>query len=543
MNKNKIFRALVFSTASCATLASLSVEAAHVPPGTKLATEQKLVRGNGSEVETIDPQKVNGVPGANVDRDLFEGLVNEDGYGKLVPGVATSWETKDNKTFIFHLRKNAKWSNGDPVTAGDFVYGWRRLVDPDTASPYAEYLELGNVINARAIVDGKKDKSTLGIKAVDPYTLEVSLNKPTPFFPKMMAHQAVFPAPRATIEKWGNQWTRPEHFVGNGAYVPEKWVVNERLVLKRNPLYWDNAHTVINQVTYLPIESQNAEMNRFLAGEMDFTYELPTEHFKRLKKEHPEDVSVTGYLCNYYYDFNMTKKPFNDVRVRKALSYAIDRDVITKIIMGQGEKPAYAFTPDITDGFTPPMPAYGKLTQKERNQAAKRLLQEAGYGKQNPLNLTLIYNTSDNHRKVATAIQSMWRQTLGIHAQLENQEWKTFIDNRRQGNFEVARDAWCGDYNEASTFLSQMLSNNSGNYARYHSKAYDDVINQAMLSPTEKERAQHYAEAETLIATDMPVAPVYQYVRSHLVSPRLGGYPIHDATDFTYSKDMYIKAQ
>ncbi|SHE97081.1 ABC transporter substrate-binding protein [Vibrio gazogenes] len=543
MNKNKISRAIMLGLGLTLAGTTLPSYAAHVPEGTKLAPVQELVRGNGSEIETLDPQKVNGVPGANVDRDLFEGLVNEDGYGKLLPGVADKWETKDNKTFIFHLRKNAQWSNGDPVTADDFVYGWQRLVDPATASPYAEYLQLGNVTNAEDIVAGKKDKSTLGIKALDAHTLEVHLDKPTPYFVKMLVHQSTFPAPRKVIEKWGNKWTRPGHFVGNGAYVLDKWVVNERLVLKRNPLYWNNAETIINKVTYLPIESQNAEMNRFLAGEMDSTYEMPVEHFKRLKKDHPESVSVTGYLCNYYYDFNMRKKPFDDVRVRKALSYAIDRDIITKAIMGQGQKPAYAFTPDITAGFTPPMPEYGKWTQKERDQKARELLAEAGYDKGNPLTLTLIYNTSDNHKKVATAIQSMWKQTLGVKVNLENQEWKTFLDNRRQGNFEVARDAWCGDYNEASTFLSQMLSNNSGNYAHYQSKAYDNVMEKAMVSTSDTERANYYAQAEKLIAQDMPVAPTYQYVKAHLLAPYVGGYPIHNAGDMTYTRDMYIKAK
>ncbi|MDW6001418.1 ABC transporter substrate-binding protein [Vibrio mangrovi] len=543
MNKNNISRAILLGLGLTLAGTTLPSNAAQVPEGTKLAPVQELVRGNGSEIETLDPQKVNGVPGANVDRDLFEGLVNEDGYGEIIPGVAEKWETKDNKTFIFHLRKTAKWSNGEPVTAVDFVYGWQRLVDPATASPYAEYLELGNVTNAADIVAGKKDKSTLGVKAIDAQTLEVHLDKPTPYFVKMLVHQSTFPAPRAVIEKWGSKWTRPEHFVGNGAYVPENWVVNERLVLKRNPLYWNDVQTIINKVTYLPIESQNAEMNRFLAGEMDFTYEMPVEHFKQLQKEYPESVSVTGYLCNYYYDFNMEKKPFNDVRVRKALSYAIDRDIITKAVMGQGQKPAYAFTPDITAGFNPPMPEYGKWTQKERNEKAKELLAEAGYDKNNPLTLTLIYNTSDNHKKVATAIQSMWKRALGVNANLENQEWKTFLDNRRQGNFEVARDAWCGDYNEASTFLSQMLSNNSGNYARYHSKAYDNAMEKAMLSTSEDERVNYYSQAEQLIAQDMPVAPTYQYVKAHLLAPHVGGYPTHNAGDMTYTRDMYIKAE
>jgi oligopeptide transport system substrate-binding protein len=543
MRKNNISRGLLLSTCIAAAVASVSVQAAHVPAGTKLAPVQELVRGNGSEVASIDPHKVEGVPASNVIRDLLEGLVNQDGEGNIVPGVAESWETKDNKTFIFHLRKDAKWSNGDPVTADDFVYSFERVVDPNTASPYSWYLEISNIINAADIIDGKKDKSTLGVKALDAHTFQVKLDKPTSYFVKMMAHTTVKPVHKATVEKWGIKWTRPEHFVGNGAYVPDTWVVNERLVLKRNPKYWDNAHTVINKVTFLPIESQVSEMNRFLAGEMDFTYELPVEHFRRLKKEHPESVSVKGYLCNYYYDFNNKQKPFDDVRVRKALSYAIDRDIIAKAIMGQGEKPAYFFTPEITAGFNPTMPAYGKMTQKERNKKAKELLAEAGFSKQNPLSFSVIYNTSDNHKKVATAIQSMWKRTLGVNVQLENQEWKTFISKRREGDYQVARDAWCGDYNEASTFLSLLQSNNTANNAKYYSKEYDDTMLHAMLSTSESERAKLYDNAEQLLARDMPVAPIYQYVKSRLLSPRVGGYPALNAEDKIYTKDLYIIAK
>ncbi|CAM3960022.1 Periplasmic oligopeptide-binding protein precursor [Vibrio aerogenes CECT 7868] len=543
MRKNNISKGLLLSTCISAAIASVSVQAAHVPAGTKLAPVQELVRGNGSEVASIDPHKVEGVPESHVIRDVLEGLVNSDAEGNIVPGVAESWETKDNKTFTFHLRKDAKWSNGDPVTAEDFVYSFERVVDPATASPYSWYMEIANIVNASDIIAGKKDKSTLGVKAIDAYTFQVTLDKPTSYFVKMMAHTTVKPVHRATVEKWGSKWTRPEHFVGNGAYVPDTWVVNERLVLKRNPKYWDNAHTVINKVTFLPIESQVSEMNRFLAGEMDFTYEIPVEHFKRLKKEHPESVSVTGNLCSYYYDFNNKQKPFDDVRVRKALSYAIDRDIIAKAIMGQGEKPAYFFTPEIIAGFTPVMPAYGKMTQKERNKKAKELLAEAGYSKQNPLNFTLIYNTSDNHKKVATAIQSMWKRTLGVNIQLENQEWKTFITKRREGDYQVARDGWCGDYNEASTFLSLMQSNNTSNNAKYNSKEYDETMDQAILSSSDAERNKLYEHAEELLTRDMPIAPIYQYVKSRLLSPRVGGYPYHNAEEKIYTKDLYIKAK
>ncbi|NOH67537.1 ABC transporter substrate-binding protein [Vibrio rotiferianus] len=542
MYKNKITQALLLGAGLAVAAASTTAFAADVPAGTKLADKQELVRGNGTEVATIDPHKSQGVPESHVIRDLLEGLVNQNADGDTIPGVAESWETPDNKTFTFHLRKDAKWSNGEPVTAQDFVFSWQRAVDPATASPYSWYMEYTKMKNAKDIVAGKKDKSELGVKATDDHTLVVELDSAVPYFVMMMGHTTTKPVHKATIEKYGDQWTKPEHFVGNGAYVVDKWVVNERLVLKRNELYWDNDKTILNKVTFLPIENQVSEMNRFLAGEIDFTNELPLEHYKRLKKEHPESVSVVGNLCTYYYLFNTKKAPFDDVRVRKAVSYAIDRNIVANAIMGQGQKPAYFLTPEITAGFEPEMPAYGKMTQKERDAEAARLLAEAGYGKDNPLKFSLLYNTSENHKKVAVALGSMWKKALGVNVTLENQEWKTYLSTKDSGNFEVARAGWCGDYNEASSFLTLMKSGNTTGGIHYGSKAYDELMEKAITSKSEAERSALYAEAEKLMAKDMPIAPIYQYVKSRLLSPKVGGFPANNPEEKIYSKDLYIKA-
>jgi len=284
-------------------------------------------------------------------------------------------------------------------------------------------------------------------------------------------------------------------------------------------------------------------MNRFLSGEIDFTNELPTEHFKRLKKEYAEDVSVAGNLCTYYYIFNTKKAPFDDVRVRKAISYAIDRNIVSDAILAQGQKPAYFLTPEITAGFNPELPAYGKMSQKERNEEAARLLEEAGYGKDNPLNFNLLYNTSENHKKIAVALGSMWKKTLGLKVTLENQEWKTYLSSKDSGDFEVARAGWCGDYNEASSFLTLMKSNNTTGGVHYDSAEYDQIIDKALNSTSAEEREALYLEAEALMAKDMPIAPIYQYVKSRLLNPHVGGFPINNAEDKIFSKDLYIKAQ
>jgi len=540
MLKNKITQAILLGTSLAVAATSFSVSAANVPAGTQLAKKQELVRGNGTEVASLDPHKTEGVPESHVIRDLLEGLVNQDENGKTIPGVATSWETTDNKTFIFHLRKDAKWSNGDPVTAEDFVYSFKRAVEPATASPYGWYLEMTNMVNAADILAGKADKETLGAKALDAHTLEIQLTTPVPYFVMMMGHTTVKPVHKATVEKFGDKWTKPENFVGNGAFVMDKWVVNERIELVPNENYWDNSKTVLTKVTYLPIENQVAEMNRFLSGEISLTNELPNEHFKRLQKNHAESVSVSGNLCSYYYGFNTQKAPFSDVRVRQALSYAIDRDVITKFILGQGQKPAYFLTPEIIADFDPTVPAYGEMTQKERIAAAKALLAEAGFTEDNPLKFTLLYNTSENHKKIAAAIQSMWKKDLGVDVVLENQEWKTYLDSRRQGDFDVTRAGWCGDYNEASSFLSLMQSNNGSNDPKYNSKDYDETMHKALVSTSDAERNALYAEAEVLLAKDMPIAPIYQYVRARLVNPNVGGFPANNAEDKIFSKDLYI---
>ncbi|WP_367988699.1 ABC transporter substrate-binding protein [Vibrio sp. NTOU-M3] len=543
MYKNKITQALLLGAGLAVAATSTTTFAADVPAGTKLAEKQEIVRGNGAEVATIDPHKSQGVSESHVIRDLLEGLVNQDAEGNTIPGIAESWETADNKTFTFHLRKDAIWSNGDPVTAKDFVYSWQRAVDPATASPYSWYMEYTKMKNAKDIVAGKKDKSTLGVKAVDDYTLVVELETAVPYFVMMTGHTTTKPVHQATVEKFGDQWTKPENFVGNGAYVVDNWVVNERLVLKRNEKYWDNDKTVLNKVTFLPIENQVAEMNRFLAGEIDATYEIPNEHFRRLKKEHAESLSITGNLCTYYYIFNTKKKPFDDVRVRKAISYAIDRNIVTDAILGQGQKPAYFLTPEITANFNPETPEYGKMTQKERNAEAARLLEEAGFGKDNPLKFTLLYNTSENHKKIAVALGSMWKKTLGLDVTLENQEWKTYLSTKDSGNFEVSRAGWCGDYNEASSFLTLMKSTNTTGGIHYDSKEYDAIMEKALSSTSEAERTALYLDAEKLLAKDMPIAPIYQYVKTRLLSPKVGGFPVNNPEEKIYSKDLYIKAQ
>lgn len=532
-------------------LASLwpNAQAAEIPAGTQLHPVQELVRGNGSEPASLDPQKVEGTTGSAITKDLFEGLVQQDEFGNTIPAQATHWDiSDDNKVFTFHLRDGIKWSNGDPVTANDFVFGFRRAVNPETASRYAWYLEIATVKNASDIVLGKLPPEQLGVEAVDDKTFRVTLEKPIPYFVRMLAHQNTFPVPQKVVEELGDKWTRAENMVSNGAYTLEEWVVNEKIVAKRNPHYWDNDKTVIDKVTFLALPA-NTELSRYKAGELDVTLQIPLEHFKSLKKTIPDEIKISPYLGTYYYEFNTQVPPFDDWRVRKALSLMVKREKIVKYVTGMGEKPAYGFTPESVAGFVPPVLDYATWTDEERDAEAKRLMAEAGYGigkdkngnKLKRLNINLLYNTSESHKKIAIVVAQLWKP-LGVQVQLENQEWKTFLDTRNQGRFEVARAGWSGDYNEASTMLDIMLSTHGQNKGRWVNEEFDSVMAQSRVAKTEEERAALYTRAEEIIAAEAPVLPVYQQTNKVLVKPYVKGYPVNNVENAIYTKNLYITA-
>lgn len=534
-------KSLVAAGILTALVAGNVATAAVVPAGVQLAEKQTLVRNNGSEVQSLDPHKIEGVPESNINRDLFEGLLISDVDGKPSPGVAEKWENKDFKVWTFHLRKDAKWSDGTPVTAQDFVYSWQRLANPNTASPYASYLQYGHIVNIDDIIAGKKPITDLGVKALDDHTFEVTLSEPVPYFYKLLVHSSVSPVPRAAVEKFGEKWTQPANIVTNGAYKLKDWVVNERIVLERNTNYWDNAKTVINQVTYLPISSEVTDVNRYRSGEIDMTYNnMPIELFQKLKKEIPNEVHVDPYLCTYYYEINNQKAPFNDVRVRTALKLVLDRDIIVNKVKNQGDLPAYSFTPPYTDGAKLVEPEWFKWSQEKRNEEAKKLLAEAGYTAEKPLTFDLLYNTSDLHKKLAIAAASIWKKNLGANVKLENQEWKTFLDTRHQGNYDVSRAGWCADYNEPTSFLNMVLSDSSNNTVHYKSPAFDKLIADTLKVTDEAQRSELYSKAEQQLDKDSAIVPVYYYVNARLVKPWVGGYSGKDPMDNIHVKDLYI---
>lgn len=514
--------------------------AAEVPAGTKLAERQEVIRHIKDEPASLDPAKIVGLPEIQVIRDLFEGLTNQSEQGDIVPGVATRWQSNDNRTWIFTLRDNARWSDGAPLKAQDFVYSWQRLVDPANSSSFAWFAALAGIGNAQDIIDGKMSADKLGVTALDDRTLRIQLDKPVPYFPSLTVNASLYPVPRHTIEKFGHAWTRPGNLVGNGAYTLQDRVVNEKLVAVRNPHYWDNDKTVLNKVTFIPVNQETAATKRYLAGDIDITESFPKILYQKLLKDIPGEVYTPPQLGTYYYAFNTQKGPTADVRVRQALNMTIDRRILTDKVLGTGEKPAWHFTPEVTAGFSPESSPLEEMSQAELNAQAKMLLRAAGYGPDKPLALTLLYNTSENHQKIAIAIAAMWKKNLGVDVKLQNQEWKTYIDSRNTGNFDVIRASWVGDYNEPSAFLSLLNSTHSGNISRFNSPAYDKILNQATLETTNSARSQDYNLAEKVLQEQSPIAPIYQYTNGRLIKPWLKGYPIGNPEDVAYSRTMYI---
>lgn len=479
--------------------------------------------GNGAEPKDLDPQIVTGVPEHNILFNVFEPLVGKDPKTlDPIPGVAESWTiSSDGRTYTFKLRANAKWSNGDPVTAQDFVYTWTRMLDPKTACEYAQ--QGYYIVNGKEFNTGKlKDASQLGLKALDDHTLEVKLVNPTPFFLSLLYHHTLYPVHKATIEKYGARWTRPENFVGNGAFTLDKWEMNKVITLKQNPYYWDKAGISIVQANYYPVEKQDTEEKMFRSGELHITNEVPLEKIPTWQKDTSGAYQQHPYLGTYFYWVNVNKPPLDNKLVRKALALGFNRKNIVEFVTRGGQLPGTIFTPPGTAGFQPrpQMPE-----DESRLAEAKDLLKQAGYpdGKGLPT-IEILYNTSDAHKKIAEAMQQMWNKNLGVDVKLFNQEWKVYLDALRSHNFQLSRSGWIGDYNDPNTFLDMFVTGSQLNNAGYSNKKYDDLIAAAAKEQNKQRRLAIFQQAEDILLDDLPVIPIYIYTRVYLKSPVVKGW-------------------
>ncbi len=502
------------------------------------AAEKVLRIANMAEPETLDPHRTSTVPESNILRNLFEGLMVLDPSGNVAPGVAESFSiSEDGLTYTFRLRGNAKWSNGEPVTAGDFVYSLRRIEDPKTHSQYAEVLY--PIKNAEEVNTGKAPLTDLGVAAPDVRTVEITLKAPTPYFLQLLTHGTSLPANEKAVTRFGEEWLKPGLMVSNGAYMLDDVKPNSHIRIVKNPNYWDAAKVTIDAVVFDPSEDRAAVLKRYRAGEFDILRDLPNDQLGWLRQNMPKELRIAPYAGVYYYAMNTTKPPFNDKRVRTALSMAINREILVERITTAGELPAYGFVPDGTADYTPRRVPWRTMSQTEREAAAQKLISEAGYGRNKPLQFQLAYNTSENHKRIAIALAAMWK-TINVNVELVNSEFKVHLNNMRIGNFQMGRVGWIVDYNDAQGYLFLLqTSTKQQNYSRFSNPEYDRLMDEASLTAGARKRAALLEQAEGILLEELPVIPIYFYVSKNLVSTKVKGWQ-DNPLDAHYVRDLSL---
>jgi oligopeptide transport system substrate-binding protein len=499
--------------------------------------------GNGAEPQELDPYVVTGFTEHKIISSLLEGLVELDPKTlEPEPATAESWTVSDDgKVYTFKIRQTAKWSNGDPLTAHDFVYGWKRHLSPGLGSEYSYMLHC--IEGARDYNEGKiTDFAQVGVKALDDHTLEVRLNNPTPYFLSMQVHQSYFPVHRATIERFGRidergtKWTQPGNYVGNGPFKLTVWKPGEVITVVPNEHYWDAAKVRLKAINFYPIESSQTEERTFRAGGLHITGTVPIEKIRVYQQDHPELLRMDPFFETYFYRLNVTKPPLDDVRVRRALAMAVDRKTLVERVTKGGETPAHFLTPPDTKGYT------CETTIPYDVAEAQRLLAEAGYpGGQGFPPIELLYNTLESHKQIAEAIQNMWKRDLGIDVVLTNQEWKVYLNSLSSLNYQVARSGWIGDYLDPNNFLECFLTDGGNNRTGWSNAEYDGLLAQAALSNDPAERNRLFQQAEAILMQEAPVIPIYFGKRKYLIRPEVKGYEPSYLGQVSY-KNIYLEA-
>ena len=481
-------------------------------------------RGNDTDPSTLDHHLTSTVAEGHLMRDLYEGLVVQSATAEIVPGVAESWEISDDGlTYTFTLRENARWSNGDPVTANDFVFAYRRIQDPATAAPYANILY--PIKNAEAINTDGMALEELGAVAVDDRTLEITLEQPTPYFLELLTHQTGLPLHQASVEEHGADYTRAGNMVTNGAYMLESFTPNDMIVMQKNPEFHDAENVAIDTVNYIPFEDRATCLRRFEAGEVQSCSDVPLEQMSYMRENLGEALRIVPYLGTYYLPVKTTNEALSDPRVRQAMSMAIDREFLAEEIWQGAMVPTYSFVPEGIGNYTEPAKLpYADDDLLDREDAAKALLAEAGV-EEGELTVRLLYNTSENNRNTMTAIADML-SNIGINATPEEMEGATYFNFlRSDGDFDVARAGWIGDYSDPQNFLFLHESENLGfNYSRWTNADYDQLMRDAAAETDLEARAQILKQAETLLLEEVPVIPILYYTANGLVSERLEGW-------------------
>lgn len=485
---------------------------------------QILRKGNGADPQTLDPQLSTGLSESKIHQALFEGLINiHPETAEPIPGVAKSWNaSKDATRYTFHLRDNARWSDGAPVTAEDFIQSYKRILSPALGSPHASMLFV--LKNAKAFNAGDlEDFSEVGVHAEDPRTLVFEFENPTPHFLSLIMHHAWFPVPTQSIEQSGdltdplNPWTRPGNIVSNGAFQLKDWRVGELVCVEANPHYWDASSVHLDGIEFYAFK-ENGEERAFWAGQLDVTETVPSAKIPNYLSAQTPEFKTDTFLGTYSYILNTEHAPLDDPSVRKALNLALNRESLINNVLRGGQAPAYSFVPDGVGAYEPKAQLYEDLAE------AQQLLAEAGFpnGENFPV-LTLLYAGSANDKLLAEAVQHMFADTLGIQLELVQKEWKVYLTDRKAGNFDLMRFSWIGDYVDPTTFLDMFRKDAGNNYSRWSSEAYETAMQEAEKAGSD--RLECLAEAEWLMLSDAPIVPIYFYNNKYLIAPEVKGWP------------------
>lgn len=500
-----------------------------------------LRRGNGPEPDSLDPQRARSIESHNVLRDICEGLTALGHDAAPVPGVAREWHASaDGRTYTFTLRPEARWSNGDRVVAADFVAALRRLVDPATASQYAQIVD--TIVNAGDIITGKKPPESLGATAPDDATVVIQLVAPTPYLPGLVSHPSTCPVHRPTLAAHPSEISRPGVMVSNGAFALKEWVQGLHVLLERNRYYWNDAATHVDAVEWLHIADENDELTRYRAGGLHVTAVVSRGQFDWIKANLGAELHIGPQLNTYYYGFNLQRAPFKDnPGLRRALSLVIDRERLAEVVLRVGELPAYGWVPPGVHNYTSQSFDYARRPMAERIAEAQRLYTQAGYSREKPLQFELRYNAGEVHDRLAVAISSMWKEALGAEVRLSASEFKSVLQDIDRGDVQMFRSSWLGDYNDAYTFLQYLKSDFGINLPRYKNAEYDSLLTRASAEVDEGKRRELLQQAESIALLDHPLLPLYFYVNKRLVKPQVTGW-YDNVMNVVYSKDLMLKS-
>lgn len=505
--------------------------------GTELAADQSLARTIDQPPSTLDPALATDTDSTRVLTDLFEGLTSNAPDGSIIPAGAISWEVSvDGRSWTFHLRHGARWSNGEPITAADYIYSWRHQVDPKTAAQNGQ--ELAPIVNAEDILDGKAAPETLGVAAPDPYTIHVALTHPTPYLLDLVSDSFMAPLPRATLERYGDDWSRPEHMVCNGPFLLKAEIIGNRVELAKNPNYWDAANVRLNHVIYYPID-RATQPARFLSGDVAYTDFFTPLQYHWLQSRLGAQVQVGSYLGTQMLAFNMLEPPFAGNRnLRLALSMAVDREILAAKVFQGLFPPAYRVTPAIP-GYQVPLPVWASWSAERRHAEAQRLYAAAGYSAAHPLRVELAYSTDPSQRDLFDALAAMWQTTLGAQIEPYNEEFRVLLQDLALHKAKLFQNNWIAEYPDPYTFLQLFKGDYVMNFGAYSEPHFEALMARATLEPDNAKRYQMLAEAETLLNDDVPAIPLLNYSTPHLIKPYLKGVP-RNALDIDGSRYMYL---